>query len=33
MAMEMIAPLRKRLTRHAMGYIGKASMLARGLEL
>jgi 2-octaprenyl-6-methoxyphenol hydroxylase len=33
MAMEMFAPLRKRLTRHAMGYIGKASMLARGLEL
>lgn len=32
-AMEMFAPLRKRLTRHAMGYIGKASMLARGLEL
>ncbi|MGD8783035.1 MAG: 2-octaprenyl-6-methoxyphenyl hydroxylase [Thioalkalispiraceae bacterium] len=33
MAMEMFAPLRKRLTRHAMGYIGKASMLARGLGL
>jgi 2-octaprenyl-6-methoxyphenol hydroxylase len=33
MAMEMFAPLRRRLTRHAMGYIGKASMLARGLEL
>ncbi len=32
-AMEMFAPLRKRLTRHAMGYIGKASMLARGLGL
>lgn len=32
-AMEMFAPLRKRLTRHAMGYIGKASLLARGLEL
>ena len=32
-AMEMFSPLRKRLTRHAMGYIGKASMLARGLEL
>jgi len=33
MAMDMFAPLRKRLTRHAMGYLGKASMLARGLGL
>ncbi len=33
MAMEIFAPLRKRLGRHAMGYVGKASMLARGLEL
>ena len=33
MAMEMFAPVRKRLTKHAMGYIGKASMLARGLDL
>ena len=32
-AIEMFSPLRKRLTRHAMGYIGKASMLARGLGL
>jgi len=32
-AMDMFAPLRKRLTRHAMGYIGKASLLARGLGL
>jgi len=33
LAMEVFTPLRKRLTRHAMGYIGKASMLARGLGL
>ena len=33
MAMEMFAPLRKRLTRHAMGYIGRSSILARGLGL
>ena len=33
MAMELFAPVRKRLTRHAMGYIGKASLLARGLGL
>ena len=33
MAMELFAPLRKRLTRHAMGYVGKASLLARGLGL
>lgn len=32
-AMECFAPLRKRLTRHAMGYVGRASMLARGLGL
>lgn len=32
-AMELFAPLRKRLGRHAMGYIGRASMLARGLGL
>ncbi len=32
-AMDLISPLRKRLTRHAMGYIGKASLLARGLGL
>ena len=32
-AMECVAPLRKRLTRHAMGYVGRASMLARGLGL
>ncbi len=32
-AMDMFAPLRKRLTRHAMGYVGKASLLARGLGL
>ena len=33
MAIDMFAPLRKRLTRHAMGYLGKASLLARGLGL
>ena len=33
MAMELFAPLRKRLGRHAMGYIGRASLLARGLGL
>jgi 2-octaprenyl-6-methoxyphenol hydroxylase len=33
LAMEMFAPLRKRLGRHAMGYIGRASLLARGLGL
>lgn len=33
MAMDMFAPLRKRVTRHAMGYVGKASLLARGLGL
>ncbi len=33
MAMDLLAPVRKRLTRHAMGYIGKASRLARGLDL
>ena len=32
-AMECFAPLRKRLTRHAMGYVGRASLLARGLGL
>lgn len=32
-AMECFAPLRKRFTRHAMGYVGRASMLARGLGL
>jgi 2-octaprenyl-6-methoxyphenol hydroxylase len=32
-ALECFAPLRKRLTRHAMGYVGRASMLARGLGL
>ena len=33
LAMDLFAPLRKRLTRHAMGYIGRASLLARGLRL
>jgi 2-octaprenyl-6-methoxyphenol hydroxylase len=33
LAMELFAPLRKRLGRHAMGYVGRASLLARGLEL
>lgn len=33
MAMEIFTPLRKCLGRHAMGYVGKASMLARGLGL
>jgi 2-octaprenyl-6-methoxyphenol hydroxylase len=33
LAMDLFAPIRKRLTRHAMGYIGKASLLARGLDL
>lgn len=33
MALELFSPLRKRLGRHAMGYIGRASMLARGLGL
>lgn len=33
LAMELFAPLRKRLGRHAMGYIGRASLLARGLGL
>lgn len=33
LAMDLFAPLRKRLTRHAMGYIGRASLLARGLGL
>jgi 2-octaprenyl-6-methoxyphenol hydroxylase len=32
-AMECFAPLRKQLTRHAMGYVGRASLLARGLDL
>jgi 2-octaprenyl-6-methoxyphenol hydroxylase len=32
-ALECFAPLRKRLTRHAMGYVGRASRLARGLGL
>ncbi len=32
-AMSLFAPLRKRLTHHAMGYIGRASLLARGLGL
>jgi len=32
-AMENFAPLRKRLTRHAMGFVGRASLLARGLGL
>jgi 2-octaprenyl-6-methoxyphenol hydroxylase len=32
-ALECFAPLRKRLTRHAMGYVGRASLLARGLDL
>lgn len=31
--MECFAPLRNRLTRHAMGYVGRASLLARGLGL
>lgn len=31
--LECVAPLRKRLTRHAMGYVGRASLLARGLGL
>lgn len=33
MALDLFAPVRKRLTRHAMGYVGKASLLARGLDL
>jgi len=33
MAMDLFAPVRKRLVRHAMGYIGRASLLARGLDL
>ncbi len=33
MALDLFAPVRKKLTRHAMGYIGKASLLARGLDL
>lgn len=33
LAMECFAPLRKRLTHHAMGYVGRASLLARGLGL
>jgi 2-octaprenyl-6-methoxyphenol hydroxylase len=33
LAMDLFAPIRKRLTRHAMGYVGKASLLARGLDL
>ena len=33
LAMDLFAPVRKRLTRHAMGYIGRASLLARGLDL
>jgi 2-octaprenyl-6-methoxyphenol hydroxylase len=33
LAMDLFAPLRTRLTRHAMGYIGKASLLARGLDI
>lgn len=33
LAMDMLAPVRRRLTRHAMGYIGRASLLARGLDL
>jgi len=32
-ALECFAPLRKRLTRQAMGYTGRASLLARGLDL
>ena len=32
LAMDLFAPVRKRLTRHAMGYIGRASRLARGLR-
>jgi 2-octaprenyl-6-methoxyphenol hydroxylase len=31
-AMELLPPLKQGLTRHAMGYIGKASRLARGLR-
>lgn len=33
LAMELFTPLRKRIAHHAMGYIGKASLLARGLGL
>ena len=32
-ALELFTPLRKRVTRQAMGYIGKSSLLARGLDL
>lgn len=31
-AMELLPPIKQRLTRHAMGYIGKASRLVRGLR-
>jgi len=33
LALDLFAPVRNRLTRHAMGYIGKASLLVRGLDL
>jgi 2-octaprenyl-6-methoxyphenol hydroxylase len=33
LAMELFTPLRKRIAHQAMGYIGKASLLARGLGL
>lgn len=33
LAMELATPLRRLIARHAMGYIGKASLLARGLGL
>lgn len=32
-AMDLFAPLRRKLTRHAMGYLGKSSLLARGIGL
>ncbi len=32
-ALELFTPLRKRVARQAMGYIGKSSLLARGLDL
>lgn len=33
LAMEVFSPLRKRVAHQAMGYIGRSSLLARGLEL
>ena len=33
LALEMFKPLRRRVMQHAMGFVGKSSLLARGLDL